>query len=305
MINLPNDIHVVERGWLSANQIFLKNDHTLDIVDSGFCTHANLTITLVNQQLAEKEGRKPGKLLNTHLHSDHCGGNQVLADQFHFEIYIPSGEWDVVHHWDEAQLSYESLGQPCPQFKPEYRLVANTSIELGDRRWQILAAPGHDPHSIILFQEQTGILISADALWENGFGALFPELENEEGFQETRATLDLIKDIQPALVIPGHGKPFTNVKEALDIAYSRLDYLEADSSRNDFHIAKVLLKFKILELQEVEESVAQAWMSQTPMLNIVSKNLGLTHEELFIKTVNALINAKAIYKNGSQIINLN
>ena len=229
--------------------------------------------------------------------------NQLLIFQFKFEIHIPSGEWKTIDAWDETLLSYESLGQPCPRFKPHHRLEANTTIQLGDRQWQVLGAPGHDPHSVIFFQEDTGILISADALWENGFGALFPELENEEGFLEARNSLDLIKSIRPTLVIPGHGKPFTDVNAALDNAYSRLDYLEADSARNDFHIAKVLLKFKILELQEVEESTAQTWMSHTPMLHKVSKNLGLTHHELFNKTVNALIKTNAIKKNGTRIIN--
>jgi glyoxylase-like metal-dependent hydrolase (beta-lactamase superfamily II) len=41
----------------------------------------------------------------------------------------------------------------------------------------VLAAPGHDPHMVMLFNRERGILISADALWEHGFGAIFPEIE--------------------------------------------------------------------------------------------------------------------------------
>ena len=58
--------------------------------------------------------------------------------------------------------------------------------------WQALAAPGHDPHALLLWCEEEGILISGDALWQNGFGVVFPELAGEPGFHDVRATLDLI-----------------------------------------------------------------------------------------------------------------
>jgi glyoxylase-like metal-dependent hydrolase (beta-lactamase superfamily II) len=57
------------------------------------------------------------------------------------------------------------------------------------RAWEVHAAPGHDPHSIILFDPISRTLISADALWENGFGIAFPELAGEPSFGEVAATL--------------------------------------------------------------------------------------------------------------------
>jgi glyoxylase-like metal-dependent hydrolase (beta-lactamase superfamily II) len=45
---------------------------------------------------------------------------------------------------------------------------------MGDLDWQALAAPGHDPHALLLWCAEEGILISGDALWQNGFGVIFP-----------------------------------------------------------------------------------------------------------------------------------
>jgi hypothetical protein len=73
-----------------------------------------------------------------------------------------------------------------------------------------------------------GVLISADALWRNGFGIIFPELDGESGFEEARATLELIRSLDVRTVIPGHGAPFSEVDDALEKAFSRLDYLQAD-----------------------------------------------------------------------------
>jgi glyoxylase-like metal-dependent hydrolase (beta-lactamase superfamily II) len=63
---------------------------------------------------------------------------------------------------------------------------------------------------------------------EKGFGVIFPALDSWAGFKETRDTLDMIEAMDVRLVIPGHGRPFTQVQEAIEAAHSRLNYLEAD-----------------------------------------------------------------------------
>ena len=79
---------------------------------------------------------------------------------------------------------------------------ADTTLTLANLTWQVHAAPGHDPHSVVLFQPDHRLLISADALWENGFGVVFPELDGEDAFDEVGATLDLIERLAPLTVIP-------------------------------------------------------------------------------------------------------
>ena len=105
---------------------------------------------------------------------------------------------------------------------------------------------------MIFYCAEERILISADALWENGFGVIFPELEGESGFAEARATLELIAGLDIRLVIPGHGAPFTGVQKALDTAFSRIDYFIADPVRNAQNAVKVMLKFLLLERQQVK-----------------------------------------------------
>lgn len=304
MFSVPSDIHIVERGWLSANQVFHRGEEFLDIVDSGFFSHTSQTVALVKLQLQANASLKAGKLLNTHLHSDHCGGNESLADEFGFQIHIPSAQWEAVKQWDQSKLSYKELGQHCPKFKANEPLEPGSTIRLGNRDWAIIAAPGHEPHSIMLFEQTNGILISADALWEKGFGALFPGLIGDGDFKEARASLDLIKQLDPSFVIPGHGKPFTDVPNALNYARSRLDYLESDPKLNAFHVAKVLFKFKLLELQNTSQDILFAWMLQTPMLTKVRSTLGLNETDFFSKTIQALVKTQTIKSIDNQIIDL-
>jgi predicted Fe-S protein YdhL (DUF1289 family) len=75
LIQLPASMRVFERGWLSSNNILFMDDDTAALVDSGYVTHAPQTLALLQHAL---QGRALDLLLNTHLHSDHCGGNALL-----------------------------------------------------------------------------------------------------------------------------------------------------------------------------------------------------------------------------------
>jgi glyoxylase-like metal-dependent hydrolase (beta-lactamase superfamily II) len=266
--SLPPGVTVFERGWLSSNNVFFEGREAFALVDSGYCTHSQQTIALVRQGL---RGRALELLVNTHLHSDHCGGNAALQAAFPaIQTLIPPGHAAYVREWDPVALTYVPTGQQCPRFRMDGVLQPGTEIALADRPWQIHAAPGHDPHSVILFEPQSGTLISADALWENGFGVVFPELEGEHAFDDVAATLDLIERLRPAVVVPGHGKLFTaeqdGVAAALARARSRLAGFMKEPARHARHAAKVLLKFKLLELQRLPYREFEAWALGTPFL---------------------------------------
>jgi glyoxylase-like metal-dependent hydrolase (beta-lactamase superfamily II) len=248
---LPASMRFFERGWLSANNVLFMGEHAgqeTALVDSGYVTHAPQTLALVRHAL---QGRPLERLLNTHLHSDHCGGNAALQAAYGCHTAIPQAEAARVAAWDEAALSFKATGQQCARFTFDALLAPGQQLTLGGMLWEVLGAPGHDPHAVLLFCPREGILIAGDALWENGFGVIFPELEGESGFDETRATLDLIASLDARLVIPGHGAMFTDVPGALARACSRLDYLSADPKRNAENAVKVLVKFLLLERQRI------------------------------------------------------
>ena len=290
---LPPGIEVFERGWLSANNIFHYGQEDVSLVDSGYCAHQNLTLDLLNSALKKHNLPKLNKLVNTHLHSDHCGGNAAISKAFNCEVLIPSAEELAVKNWDSELLSYDNLGQECPQFSHHGTLLPGEEILLGRYFWKILAAPGHDPHSIMLYQADHRILISADALWEEGFGVIFPELWGEAGFEEVAQTLDLIETLPVDLVIPGHGAPFVGVKKSLETARSRLDYLASDPDRNARHGAKVLLKYRLLEWRTRNISEVNDWIRNTPALISAAKLLNMSMDE-FIQWL-----PKALVKSGA------
>jgi len=262
---------VLERGWLSSNNVVLVGPDDAAVVDSGYWTHSGQTVELVERALA---GRPLATLVNTHLHSDHCGGNAALQERHPaVRTLAPPGLADAVRRWDPVALTYAPTGQECPRFTLDDVLRPGSAVVLGGKPWEVHAAPGHDPHSVILFEPQTRTLVSADALWERGFGVVFPELEGEDAFGDVAATLDVIERLRPRVVIPGHGNVFTGVEEALARARSRLAAYVADPRRHAVHAAKVLLKFKLLELQQVRREDFLEWAQGTPYLQVVHERL--------------------------------
>ena len=265
-------LQVFERGWLSANNILFTDSESATLIDSGYVTHQAQTLALVQNALI---GRSLDRLVNTHLHSDHCGGNHLLQTHYtQLETLIPPGEAKAVSIWDVEALSYEATGQLCPRFKFEGLLQAGHILRMASLNWEVHAAPGHDPHSVILFEPTHQILISADALWANGFGVVFPELEGVDAFHEVAQTWDLIESLKPRWVIPGHGAVFDNVDAALEIARKKLDGFVQSPLKHGRYGAKVLLKYKLLELTQVQNTDFVAWASGVPYLKQLHQTYG-------------------------------
>ena len=258
---------VLERGWLSANSIVFVGRHDTAVVDTGYCLHAEQTLALVRDALGT---RTLDRILNTHLHSDHCGGNAALQLAWPGAITaVPPGQVQHVRHWDAHALSYTPTGQDCPPFRADTVLQPGSCVLLADTAWEVHAAPGHDPHSVVLFEPRQRLLISADALWENGFGVVFPELEGQAAFDEVAATFELIERLAPRTVIPGHGSVFHDAPRALATARKRLEGFVRQPARHATYAAKVLIKYKLLEWQHIPVTELLRWARATPYLHTV------------------------------------
>jgi glyoxylase-like metal-dependent hydrolase (beta-lactamase superfamily II) len=301
-IVLPHSMRVFERDWLSSNNVlFLGRDASV-LVDSSYTSHAELTLALVGRSLA---GRPLDQLINTHLHSDHCGGNARLQQRWPCRTLIPEGEAARIRDWRVNELNATQIGQQLERFTFDGTLHAGDTLTLGDLTWHVLAAPGHDPHSIILYCPAEAILISADALWEHGFGVIFPELVGMQGFTDTLTTLESIKALEVRLVIPGHGAPFSDVAGALERSRARLDYLSADPERNARHSVKVLLKVLLLEHQVLTREELETGFATLPLVReINSRFLHLLPRELLDWVISELARLNVARIEDGRLVNI-
>ena len=302
--SLPVGVQVFERGWLSSNNILLTGVGQSALIDSGYCTHSAQTVALVRSALGDDTPLD--LLLNTHLHSDHCGGNAALQDAYAgLKTWIPPGHAAEIARWDQAALSFDATGQSCPRFVVDAILWPGRSLEIAGKTWQVHAAGGHDPHSVILFEASNGILISADALWEQGFGVVFPELDGIDAFDDVATTLDLIEDLSPSVVIPGHGSPFVDHRKALAFARARLCYFTEQPVKHMQYAAKVLLKFRLLEMQSCSVADLLQWVQATPYLERLRQSLYPTSSqaEMMDGLIRELAKSGAAVRQQDRVIN--
>ncbi len=273
-MSLPPGVRVIERGWLSSNNILLLDGDDATLVDSGYVGHAERTVALVKSALA---GRRLRRLVNTHSHSDHIGGNAALQRAFACRIVIPAGIEQHVAEWDEQALLLAQSAQRGERFRHDEVVADGERMLMGGLEWQARAAPGHDMDALVFHCPDARLLISGDALWEDGFGIVFGEVLGAPGaLAATRATLERIARLPVDTVIPGHGAPFGDVEAALARAFRRLEAFEADPARLARNAVKGCFIFNLLDLQSLPRAELAAYLERVPFFrDIGARWLGM------------------------------
>jgi glyoxylase-like metal-dependent hydrolase (beta-lactamase superfamily II) len=160
---------------------------------------------------------------------------------------VPARDAPLVEQWDQKALLYDYCDQRAERFTVDQAILPDTTHVWGDLEWRALAAPGHAMGALVFHNAERGILISGDALWEQGFGFVMPPEVDPDAMPATRATLEMLSKLDVRVVIPGHGEPFTDVSGALERAFARVTAFEADSLRVARHALKVSLTFALLD----------------------------------------------------------
>ena len=140
--------------------------------------------------------------------SEGIGGTLVIAD-------IPS---DILRSMVEAgyemdgellvsavpDADYDVGAYSVPGAPPTMRLDEGDLIDLGDRAFEVLHLPGHSPGSIGLWEAESGILFSGDAVYD---GPLLDEIPGANLDDYVR-TMERLHDLPVEVVHAGHDPSF-------------------------------------------------------------------------------------------------
>ncbi len=296
-MKLPDSIQVIERGWLSSNNILFFEGESATLVDAGYVGHAPQTVELVKSALAgRRASTKLSRLINTHSHSDHIGGNAALQAAFGCSIVIPAGIERMVTNWDTHALLLDAAKQRGDRFAHDAVIEANSEFDMGGLTWQALPAPGHDMEALIYYCPEKRILISGDALWQDGFGIIFGELMGrKDALPATRSTLEMIGRLGVEIVIPGHGAAFADFDGALARAFQRLASFEADGTRMGRNAVRACFTFNLLDLQRLREDELPAYLKSVPFFDHVNQRmLGFSDEDFASWLLGELLRSRSI-----------
>jgi len=291
-------LQVWDRGWLSSTQTLVlpaPGEPGALLFDSGHGLHEAQTVALLRQGLG---GERLLAVVNTHLHSDHCGGNAAIQAAFGAAVWVPEGQAEAAEQWDERRLSHAATGQYLPRFTVQRRLAAGEVLRAGGRDWQLLAAPGHDHDALMLWDGR--VLIAGDALWGQGFGVVFDEwLQAEGGFDAALAVLDRIEALRPEVVVPGHGGPLFEPSPAIAQARRRLQGWRRDPASHARYAAKVLVKYHLMEQRAQPLAELLDWLVAVPLFAQMQKPQPLRDWGLGV--IEELVGRGALRREGELI----
>lgn len=221
--------------------VFLFTDgKDVDLLDCGM--NSGDSLDAIRRALDQLGTTRIRRLVVTHIHPDHYGAAGVLAGPGLADLYIHRLEVPLVqpryvelehlvsevrHHVlvngvpeDEADVlsnSQRALSQVVKTAEPSVQLDGAEVIEMGRRSLRVEWTPGHSPGHVCLYEAAGGLLFAGDHI--------LPELSPNIGLHP-QSTPDPLHDYldglrrmadrKPRLVLPAHGRPFTNVTGRVD-----------------------------------------------------------------------------------------
>lgn len=125
--------------------IYRFGRRTAVLIDSGYYENEDFIDFL------KKEGIEPAAVIQTHLHIDHIGYNNLLRDEFDCDIYAP--EVEIEHELDrEYDFPYDIRVNPNEGF-----------IDISGQKFEIVSIPGHsEGHQAVVTPD--GVCFLGDAL---------------------------------------------------------------------------------------------------------------------------------------------
>lgn len=176
---------------------------------------------------------KPVTAVATHAHGDHVGGHHEFddclvhaAERDLFESDDRGYTLDVRDFGADFVRYLNAVGYPVPEdgsmitalphagFDPRgYRLraaratrvvEAGDTVDIGDRRFEVMHLPGHSPGSMGLWEAATGVLFSGDCLYD---GPLLDQLP-ESDIAAYRDSMIRLRDLPVRVVHAGHDPSF-------------------------------------------------------------------------------------------------
>ncbi|MDQ1279961.1 MAG: hydroxyacylglutathione hydrolase [Thermoproteota archaeon] len=116
----------------------------IGLVDAGFeATPMNYLFPFLKEL-----GRSPDEidlLVNTHRDRDHVEGSKVIKEKTKANV--------AIHEYDAEAVEVANI-----------KLKDGQIVELGDRQFEVIHAPGHTPGNICLYQKENKLLITGDTL---------------------------------------------------------------------------------------------------------------------------------------------
>ena len=183
--------------------VFDPSTHDAIVVDPGMVSPAENKLF---DDYVKDNGLHIKQIVNTHLHLDHCFGDNYVRDKYGVK---------VAAHIADAPLG-ASIGSQARQFgiflpnadgvSIDVPLKDGDIITIGDNKLKVIHVPGHSPGGIALYSDENRFVIVGDILFRGSIGRTDLPRGNHDmlinGIKQKILTLP-----SETAVLPGHESP--------------------------------------------------------------------------------------------------
>ena len=211
-IEILEDFFFMERGYLNGNHFACRSAKPV-LIDTAYISDFNETARLINAIGIDLSNI--GLIINTHSHCDHIGGNRIIQEQSGCDIALHKIGKYFIDTQDDWSTWWRYYNQQADFFQCTQALEDGETIAVGPHEFQVIYTPGHASDGIVLYNRKEKMLISSDTLWEKDTAVMTLRVEGSVALFNMMNSLEKIESLDVKTVYPGHGGPFTNVKDAL------------------------------------------------------------------------------------------
>jgi len=198
---------------VGSNAAVIVNENDVVIVDSSISPVAAAAMAQELRAITDKPIRY---VINTHFHFDHAHGNQVypadvqiIGHEFTHEMLVNGGSvgrsYKRFADWFASVPGGMEGQEGLRPTAPNMTLSDSMTLHRGAREIRLLfLGKGHTGGDVVVYLPAEKILITGDLLLESVpfMGDAFPS--------EWIDTLDQLKALDFDIVVPGHGRPFSD-----------------------------------------------------------------------------------------------
>ena len=252
--------------------VFLFSDgREADLLDAGM--NSEESVDAIRRATREIGATRLRTLLVTHIHPDHYGaagtlaGGPGLADLYMHRLEVPLVHpryvelehlVDEVRRYllvngvtgEEAEVlsnSQRALSQVVAPAEPAVQLDGAETLTLGRTELRVEWTPGHSPGHVCLYAEEGGLLFAGDHMLPDlspNIG-LHPQ-STPDPLHEYLEGLRRMAALKPRLILPAHGRPFTDAAGRVEILTAhhrrRLDRVREIVAEGELTAWEVALK---------------------------------------------------------------